>query len=45
MTVRAACLMTKTTIATAIEIRLDRRIVVAIVKASAVAGLALLGIA
>lgn len=42
---RATSLMNETTIATAIEIQVDHRFVVAIVKVSVVAGLALLGIA
>lgn len=45
MRFRAESLMNETTIATAIEIQVDHRFVVAIVKASVFAGLAVVGIA
>lgn len=45
MRFRAESFMDDTTIATAIEVQMDHRIVVAIVKASVFAGFALVGMA
>lgn len=45
MSVRFASITTETTIATAIEVRVDHRIIVAIIKASAVAVITLTGMA
>lgn len=45
MSVRFESIATENTIATAIEVRVDHRIIVAIVKASAVAVITLAGIA